>query len=58
MAFLASVKPAFRRYRNQVARLSKTLWARYYEKVEQLHETDQHSWWKQVQKYLNKLNKQ
>ena len=54
MAFLAGDKTAYRTYRNQVSHLSKKLRARYYEKkVEQLHKTDQHSWWKQVKKFLN-----
>ena len=35
-------------------RISRKLRFRYYEKkVQQLHETDQHSWWKKVQKFLN-----
>ena len=53
-AYLAGDKTAYRNYRNQVSRISRKLRFRYYEKkVQQLHETDQHSWWKQVQKFLD-----
>ena len=53
-AYLAGDKTAYWIYRNQVSRISRKLRFRYYEKkVQQLHETDQRSWWKQVQKFLN-----
>jgi len=50
MAYLALAgdKTAYRNYRNQVSRISRKLRLRYYEKkVQQLHKTDHHLWWKQ-----------
>ena len=53
-AYLAGDRSAFRKFRNQVSPLACKLRAQFYaRKVEQLHETNQHSWWKHVRSFLH-----
>ena len=51
---MAGDKSTFKKFHNQVSQLASKLRAQFYaRKVEQLHETNQHSWWKHVRNFLN-----